>query len=421
MILRKDEYARRRRQLMKTMGKGAIAILPAAPERQRNSDVHYHYRPDSDFHYLTGFSEPEAVAVLIPGRGAGRIHPVRARSRPRARDLGRPPRRARGRGARLRRRRRVPDRRHRRHPAGAARALRARLLLDGRSTRTSTSAWSAGSTRCKGQSKNGIHSPQEFVALDHPLHDMRLYKSRAEAAVMRRSAQIAVGAHVRAMRTTRPGRHRVPGDGRAAARVPPPQRRHLLSPDRRRRRERLHPALPRERGRAAGRRPAADRRRLRVRPVRLRHHAHVSRSTAASRRSSGPSTRSCSRRRRRRSRTIKPGSHWNEPHDAAVRAITQGLVRLGLLKGRVPTLIKEEAYRKFYMHRTGHWLGMDVHDVGEYKVGNEWRVLEPGMVHDGRAGHLHPGGHQGRAEALVEHRRAHRGRRPRHGRAATSC
>ena len=67
MTLRKDEYARRRKQLMKLMGKGAIAIIPAAPERQRNSDVHYHYRPDSDFHYLTGFNEPEAVAVLIPG------------------------------------------------------------------------------------------------------------------------------------------------------------------------------------------------------------------------------------------------------------------------------------------------------------------------------------------------------------------
>ena len=76
---------------------------------------------------------------------------------------------------------------------------------------------------------------------------------------------------------------------------------------------------------------------------------------------------------------IRPGNHWNEPHDAAVRAITQGLVRIGLLKGRLPTLLKEEAYKKFYMHRTGHWLGMDVHDVGEYKVGSEWRVFEPGM------------------------------------------
>ena len=77
---------------------------------------------------------------------------------------------------------------------------------------------------------------------------------------------------------------------------------------------------------------------------------------------------------------VKPGNHWNEPHDAAVRAITRGLVKLGILKGRLPTLIKEEAYKPFFMHRTGHWLGLDVHDVGDYKVGEEWRQLEPGMV-----------------------------------------
>jgi Xaa-Pro aminopeptidase len=77
---------------------------------------------------------------------------------------------------------------------------------------------------------------------------------------------------------------------------------------------------------------------------------------------------------------IRPGNHWNEPHDAAVRALTRGLVRLGLLKGRVPTLIKNGDYRRFFMHRTGHWLGLDVHDVGDYKVGDEWRILEPGMV-----------------------------------------
>jgi Xaa-Pro aminopeptidase len=92
---------------------------------------------------------------------------------------------------------------------------------------------------------------------------------------------------------------------------------------------------------------------------------------------------------------IKPGNHWNEPHDAAVRAITQGLVRVGLLKGRVPALIKEEAYRKFYMHRTGHWLGMDVHDVGEYKVGTEWRVFEPGMALTVEPGIYIPAGTKG--------------------------
>jgi Xaa-Pro aminopeptidase len=77
---------------------------------------------------------------------------------------------------------------------------------------------------------------------------------------------------------------------------------------------------------------------------------------------------------------VKPGNHWNQPHEAAVRVLTEGLVKLGLLKGDVDTLIEEQAYREFYMHRTGHWLGMDVHDVGDYKVHDEWRLLEPGMV-----------------------------------------
>ncbi len=77
---------------------------------------------------------------------------------------------------------------------------------------------------------------------------------------------------------------------------------------------------------------------------------------------------------------VKPGNHWNDPHNAAVRVITKGLVELKLLKGNVTKLIKEQAYRRFYMHRTGHWLGLDVHDVGDYKVGDQWRLLEPGMV-----------------------------------------
>jgi len=77
---------------------------------------------------------------------------------------------------------------------------------------------------------------------------------------------------------------------------------------------------------------------------------------------------------------VRPGNHWDAPHEAAVRILTKGLIKLGLLKGNLRTLIKEQAYRTFYMHRTGHWLGMDVHDVGDYKVGDAWRELEPGMV-----------------------------------------
>ena len=77
---------------------------------------------------------------------------------------------------------------------------------------------------------------------------------------------------------------------------------------------------------------------------------------------------------------VKPGEHWNAPHDASVQAITEGLVELGLLKGKVSTLIKKGAYKAFYMHRIGHWLGMDVHDVGDYKIDGQWRVMEPGMA-----------------------------------------
>jgi len=77
---------------------------------------------------------------------------------------------------------------------------------------------------------------------------------------------------------------------------------------------------------------------------------------------------------------IKPGNHWNDPHDAAVYEITKGLVELKLLKGKIETLIDKKAYQDFYMHKTGHWLGLDVHDVGDYKVGDQWRLLEPGMT-----------------------------------------
>ena len=77
---------------------------------------------------------------------------------------------------------------------------------------------------------------------------------------------------------------------------------------------------------------------------------------------------------------VRPGKRWNDMHAAAVRTLTEGLVELGLLSGEMDKLIEEEGYKRFYMHRTGHWLGMDVHDVGDYKVGDDWRVFEPGMV-----------------------------------------
>ncbi len=118
---------------------------------------------------------------------------------------------------------------------------------------------------------------------------------------------------------------------------------------------------------------------------------------------------SCWRRTRPPSSTVRPGASWNDPHEAAVQVVTQGLVKLGLLKGSVAKLAKEGAYRRFFMHRTGHWLGMDVHDVGDYKLGDEWRMLEPGMALTIEPGIYIPAGTQRGAAALRQYRHPDRG------------
>jgi Xaa-Pro aminopeptidase len=376
--MRKDEFARRRKQLMKMMGKGGIVILPAVPEKSRNSDVLYHYRPDSDFYYLTGFAEPEAVAVLMPGRPHGEyVLFVRDRDVTRETWDGR-----------------------RAGPEGATREYGADDafpigdiddILPGLMENCTRVYYTMGLhpefdqrvigwvNGLKNQARTGVQPPQEFVALDHLLHDMRLFKSRPELDAMRRSAQIAVAAHKRAMKFTRPGRtefevmaelvhefrrnnadtsyHPIVGGGANTCIL----HYHENSDD-------LHDgdlllidagceyefyASDITRTFPVGGRFTPEQRAV-YEVVLEAQYAAIEKTV--------------------------PGNHWNEPHDAAVKSITQGLVKLGLLKGKVPALIKEGAYRKFFMHRTGHWLGMDVHDVGDYKVGDEWRVLEPGMV-----------------------------------------
>jgi Xaa-Pro aminopeptidase len=376
--MRKDEFERRRRRLMKMMGKGGIAILPAAPEKSRNSDVHYHYRPDSDFYYLTGFSEPEAVAVLIPGRAqAEYVLFVRDRDPTRETWDGR-----------------------RAGPEGATRDYSADDafpigdiddILPGLMESCSrvyhtmgldpdfdqrVIGWVNG---LKAQSKSGVQSPQEFVALDHFLHDMRLFKSRPELDAMRESARIAVAAHQRAMRFARPGRmeyevmaellhefhrnqadisyHPIIGGGANSCILHYHENNaeledgDLLLIDAGCEYELYASDITRTFP-VSGKFTAEQRAIYEV--VLEAQYAAIEKT--------------------------RPGNHWNDPHDAAVKAITQGLVKLGLLKGKVPNLIREGAYRSFFMHRTGHWLGMDVHDVGDYKVGEQWRVLEPGMA-----------------------------------------
>ena len=376
--MKKTEFQRRRRQLMRMMGKDAIAIVPSASVKQRNSDVEYHYRQDSDFQYLTGFGEPESVAVLIPGRPQGE-YVLFVRDRDPARETWD--------GARA-------------GPEGAVSEYGADdafpvtdidEILPGLLERCPRVFYTMGVhpefdqrvfgwvNGLRAQAKKGLHAPQEFVALDHFLHEMRLFKSRPELDAMRHAARIAAGAHCRAMRTAAPGRmeyevmadilhefhrqkadisyHPIVGSGPNACVL------HYVSNDRQMKDGDLllidagceydYYASDITRTFPVNGRFSAPQRAL-YEVVLAAQHAAIDK--------------------------VRPGNHWNEPHEAAVKVITQGLVKLGLLKGRVPKLIKEEAYKPFFMHRTGHWLGMDVHDVGEYKVGEDWRLLEPGMV-----------------------------------------
>jgi Xaa-Pro aminopeptidase len=394
--MRKDEFARRRRQLMKMMGKGGIAILPAASEKPRNSDVLYHYRPDSDFYYLTGFSEPEAVAVLIPGRAQAE-YVLFVRDRDPARETwdGR-----------------------RAGPDGATREYGADDafpfgdiddILPGLMENCSRVYYTMGLhpefdqrvigwiNQLKAQSRTGVQPPQEFVALDHLLHDMRLFKSRPELDAMRESARIAVAAHKRAMRFTRPGRK----EYEVMAELVHEFRRNNADIS-------YHPIV------GGGANACilhyhANSDELRDGDLLLidagceyeLYASDITRTFPVGGRYT-PEQRAIYEvvldAQRAAIEKTRPGNHWNEPHDAAVKAITQGLLKLGILKGKLAALIKEGAYRRFFMHRTGHWLGMDVHDVGDYKIGDQWRVLEPGMVLTVEPGIYIPAGTKGVAK-----------------------
>ncbi|MGE0081617.1 MAG: Xaa-Pro aminopeptidase [Thiohalomonadaceae bacterium] len=373
------EFAARRKRLMHVMGADAIAILPTAPERTRNRDVDHPYRPDSDFFYLTGFPEPEAVAVLVPGRPQGEyILFCRERDPHMETWHGR---RAGLEGARER--------------YGADDAFPISDideilpgLLENRARVFYTMGLSAEFDRkvvnwlnsLRRQSRAGIHTPGEFVALDHHLHDMRLYKSRAEVAVMRKAAQISARAHIRAMQTCRPGMTEYQVEAEILYQF---MSEGARSPS--------YPSIVAGGDNACILHYTENSDVLNDGDLLLIdagcelecYAADITRTFPVNGRFS-PAQRALydivHEANLAAIEQVKPGNHWNQPHEAAVRVLTAGLVSLGLLKGRVPKLIKDEAYKRFFMHRTGHWLGMDVHDVGDYKVGDEWRVLEPGMV-----------------------------------------
>ena len=370
------EFARRRRHLMELIGSSGIAVIVAAPERVRSRDTLFRYRQDSDFHYLTGFTEPEAVAVLVPGRPQGEFL-LFCRERNREREQWD--------GARA-------------GPEGAVAEYGADDafpitdvddILPGLLERSDRVYYSMGGNefdqrllhfiQTLNSKRQSGHAPSDLVALDHLLHEMRLFKSRAESGVMRKAAKIAVQAHSRAMRACRPGMKEYELEAEFVHEF----RRHGA--------ECSYPPIV-----AAGANACVlhyrsnDAELVDGDLVLIDAGCEVSMyASDVTRTFPVNGTFSAAQRElyevvleANEVATAKAvaGNHWNDPHDAAVQAVTRGLKDLGLLEGRVSRLVKSLAYRQFFMHKTGHWLGLDVHDVGDYKLADQWRLLEPGMV-----------------------------------------
>ena len=370
----RKEFVRRRRQFMRMIGKNAIAILPAAPVRYRNGEIEYAFRQDSHFHYLTGFPEPDAVAVLIPGR-AHAEYLLFVRERDALRESWDGPR-AGTEGA------------IERYGADDAFPIAdIDEILPGLIEQRSQIFYSMGAhhdfdPHVLGWVNGLTHAKRragEFAALNHVLDDMRLYKSRAEQTTLRRAAHIAMEAHRRAMRFARPGRM----EYEVMAEVVHEFRSHNA--------ELSYAPIVAGGANACVMHYRDNDQRLGDGDLLLLdagcehdyYASDITRTFPVNGRFT-PAQRAVYdivlEAQHAAIDKVRAGNHWNQPHEAAVRVITHGLVKLGLLKGTPGRLIKERAYQPFFNHRTGHWLGIDVHDVGDYKVGGEWRVLEPGMV-----------------------------------------
>ena len=378
-LISQTEYRKRRDLLMQQMEPNSIAILPAAPISNRNNSVDYLYRQNSDFQYLCGFGEPEAVIALIPGREHGEFV-MFCRERDPERELWD--------GLRA-----GQDGVIERYGADDAFPIAdIDEILPGLIEGRERIYYSVGKNHnfdqqlmewvntIRSKARLGAQPPKEFVMLDHLLHEMRLFKSASEVSIMQHAANISARAHVRAMQAVEPGMFEY----------------------------QLEAELDYEFRKSGARLAAYNSIVAAGKNACILHYvennARIERGAlilidagceldcyASDITRTFPASGKFSPEQRAlyeivlaaneaAIEAVQPGNHWNEPHDTTVEIITSGLLELGLLKGKLQQLIEEQAYRSFYMHRAGHWLGLDVHDVGDYKVAGNWRLLEPGMM-----------------------------------------
>ncbi|MCP5163502.1 MAG: Xaa-Pro aminopeptidase [Pseudomonadales bacterium] len=379
MSISKTEFARRRRNLMALMEPNSIAIIPSAPEQLRSRDTEYPYRQDSDFYYLSGFTEPQAVLVLAPGRRHGQ-YVIFCRERDPATELWHG---------------------YRAGPEGACADHAADDafpigdiddilpgLIEGRERVYYSMGRSAAFDRqimswvnsIRSKESTGAVPPGEFTDLNHFVHELRLVKSAAEQRLLRQAGELTARGHKRAMGHCAPGRYEYQLEAELLHEFASSGARHAA-----------YPSIVGSGPNACTLHYIENSRAMRDGELVLIDAGCELEYYAADVTRTFPVNGRFSREQRALYEivlqaqaaaiaAIRPGNNWNQPHDASVEVITRGLVELGLLKGRVDRLIKREAYREFYMHRVGHWLGLDVHDVGDYRVAGSWRQLEPGMV-----------------------------------------
>ncbi len=377
MNIASEEFARRRRQLMKMAGPDAVVIIATAPERMRNADAAWPYRQDSDFHYLSGFPEPDAVLALLPGRQHGEAV-LFCRERDAEHE--------RWHGESIGTERAVAD--YSMDDAFPIDDIDDILpgMIEGRGRvychfgrEPQFDAQLLGWMRRLRQLRGGGVVPKEFVALGHLLHDLRLYKSRAELKLMRASAAIAAEAHLAAMAMARAGRHEYEVEA------------EVLRVMRSRGAVAAFPPIVAGGANACTMHYQANRALLKNGDMLLIDAGAELECYASDISRSFPISGHYSREQRAlydivltaqlaAIDEVLPGRAYNTAHDVAVHVITEGLCALGLLKSDPAEAIAQGTYKRFFPAKTSHWLGLDVHDVGDYRVDGESRLLEPGMV-----------------------------------------
>ncbi len=377
-MIKQKEYAKRRLQLMEIAGEESVIIVHAAAQKIRNNDVGYPYRQDSDFLYLSGFSEPEAMMVLLPEEKGG--HSILfCRERDPDREMWdglmtgtegaveqfgfddafpisemekRLPRLLRG---------------------------RERVYYDLGKNPDFDQLLIGWMNDFRAKTRKKFLAPDEIVALDHSLHEMRLFKSRTEITTMRKSARIAAKAHQRAMQVCKPGMNEAEIHA------------ELLHTFTRNQCETSYIPIVGGGANACVLHYISNRDQLNDGDLLLidagaeydGYASDITRTFPVNGSFSGPQRdlyEVVLAAQLKAIEAVRAGNPWEHVHETAVQVATEGMIELGILKGSLEEALEEEYFKDYYVHNTGHWLGMDVHDVGEYEIDGHSRVLEPGMV-----------------------------------------